>query len=52
MESYRTERGPRQRTVLNLGKLDLPKEKWKMLADSIEAKITGQLCFNRTTLFI
>ena len=42
MESYRTERGPRQRTLLNLGKLDLPKEQWKLLADRIEDKVSGQ----------
>lgn len=42
MESYRTEKGPRQRTILNLGKLELPKEQWKLLADQIEAEINGQ----------
>lgn len=42
MESYRTQKGPRSRTILELGKLDLPKEEWKLLADQIEAKITGQ----------
>ena len=45
VESYRTEKGPRQRTILNLGKLDLPKEQWKILADRIEAEITGQQSF-------
>ena len=45
MESYRTQRGPRQRTILNLGKLDLPKEQWKLLADRIEEKIIGQHSF-------
>jgi transposase len=42
IESYRTEKGPRQRTILNLGKLDIPKEQWKMLADQIENEIAGQ----------
>src|SRR3989338_10307217 len=42
MESYRTERGPRQRTILQLGKLDLQKEYWKTLADRIEAMVLGQ----------
>jgi transposase len=42
MESYRTDRGPRQRTILNLGKLELPKEQWKLLADRIEDKVSGQ----------
>jgi transposase len=45
VESYRTEKGPRQRTLLNLGTLDLPKEQWKWLADQIEAEITGQKSF-------
>jgi transposase len=43
VESVRTERGPRQRDVLNLGvKFDLPKEHWKELANCIEAILTGQ----------
>ncbi len=42
IESYRTEKGPRQRTILNLGKLELPKEQRKWLADQIEAEINGQ----------
>ena len=44
VESIRTERGPRQRDVLNLGvNFDLPKEQWKNLANCIEEIITGQL---------
>ena len=43
VESYRTPRGPRQRNVLNLGKLEgLPKEKHKLLADRIEDKVYGR----------
>jgi transposase len=43
VESVRTERGPRQSTVLNLGTdFDLPKEDWKQLANCIEEIITGQ----------
>jgi hypothetical protein len=43
VESIRTARGPRQRPVLNLGKeFTLEKEKWKELADRIEAIISGQ----------
>jgi hypothetical protein len=42
MESYRTNKGPRHRTVLNLGVLDLPKDQWKSLADRIEEKVLGQ----------
>lgn len=42
MDSYRTPKGPRQRTILNLGRLDIPKDQWKILADQIEAEIAGQ----------
>lgn len=43
VESIRTARGPRQRPVLNIGtNFTLPKEQWKVLADRIEAIITGQ----------
>ena len=43
VDSIRTERGPRQRDVLNLGvDFDLPKEQWKDLANCIEEIITGQ----------
>ena len=43
VQSYRTENGPRQKTILNLPDFDLPKQKWKILADTIEAKLNGQL---------
>lgn len=43
VESVRTERGPRQRDVLNLGvRFDLPREQWKELANCIEGTLTGQ----------
>ncbi len=42
VESFRTDKGPRQRLVLNLGTLDLPKQQWKLLANRIEEIITGQ----------
>ena len=46
VESIRTERGPRQRDILNLGVgFDLPKDKWKDLANCIEEIITGQKSF-------
>ncbi len=45
VESIRTERGPRQHTVLNLGAdFSFSQEKWKELADLIETIISGQLC--------
>jgi len=43
VKSYRTENGPRQETILNMKDLNLPQEKWKILADAIEAKLNGQL---------
>ena len=43
VESFRTQRGPRQRDVLNLGvHFDLPREQWKDLSNCIEEIITGQ----------
>jgi len=42
VESYRTDKGPRQRVLLDLGKLTIPKEQWKLLANRIEEIITGQ----------
>jgi transposase len=41
-ESYRTAKGPRHRTILNLGKLEIPESKFKMLADRIEDILYGQ----------
>ena len=43
VDSVRTERGPRQTTVLNLGSdFKLPKEHWKQLANCIEEIVTEQ----------
>ena len=43
LESLRTERGPRQRMVLNLGTdFSLLEEHWKDLANRIEEIVTGQ----------
>ena len=42
LESYRSSRGPRHEILLNLGRLDLPKDQWKSLADRIEAILNGQ----------
>ena len=44
VESVRTERGPRQRTLLNIGAdFSLPHEQWKELANRIEAIVYGQI---------
>ena len=42
VENIRTEKGPRQRLILNLGALDIPQDKYKELANCIEALLTGQ----------
>jgi transposase len=42
VESVRTEHGPRQRTLLNLGTLDLEQKQWKPLAKRIEELLNGQ----------
>jgi len=43
VDSVRTERGPRQTTVLNLGTdFKLPKKHWKQLANCIEEIVTEQ----------
>lgn len=43
LESVRTERGPRQRMVLNLGTdFSLPEDQWKDLANRIEEIVTKQ----------
>jgi len=47
IESVRTPRGPRQKVVINLGHLDLPKENWKELANRIEDLLRG---YERSTV--
>lgn len=42
VESIRTPFGPRQSLLLNLGFLDLPREKWKELANTIESELHKQ----------
>ena len=42
VENVRTENGPRQRLILNLGALDIPQDQYKELANCIESLITGQ----------
>jgi len=43
VESVRTKKGPRQRLILNLGNPDIPKEKYKELANCIQAILSGQM---------
>jgi len=40
--SVRTENGPRQRVVMPLGTLTVPRIDWKRLAHALECRITGQ----------
>jgi len=42
VESIRTKKGPRQRLILNLGSIDIPKHKHKELADCIGKMLSGQ----------
>ena len=42
VENVRTEKGPRQRLVLNLGTLKIDPEKYKELANAIEGALSGQ----------
>jgi transposase len=42
VESVRTPNGPRQVLVLNLGFLDLPRDQWKELANTIESHLHKQ----------
>lgn len=42
VENIRTDRGPRQRLILNLGSLDIHPNRYKELANCIEALLTGQ----------
>lgn len=40
--SYRTEAGPRQRIIMNLGKVKLEKSQWRRLAFALEGRLSGQ----------
>ena len=42
VETYRSPKGIRQRTVLSLGRLSLPKKKWHELVELIEDALYGQ----------
>ena len=46
VESVRTEKGPRQRTVMQLGHLKLPMESWPLLIAELENRISGQSDLN------
>lgn len=42
VQSIQTEKGPRQRIIMNLGNLLIPKSEWKKLAYALESRLTGQ----------
>lgn len=42
VESIQTEKGPRQRSIMHLGTLSLPKEEWPRLARVLEARLAAQ----------
>ncbi len=42
VESVRTEKGPRQRTIMQLGKLSLPRSKWPLLVGELERRLSGE----------
>ena len=42
VESYRTNGVPRQRVIMQLGSLSLPKSEWPKLAAILEARLAGQ----------
>ena len=42
VESYQTDKGPRQRVIMHLGVLDTPKSQWRQLAAILEARLAGQ----------
>ena len=48
VESIRTEKGVRQKLLLSLGRLPIPKEKWPTLTKRIEAIVQGQKTFIKT----
>ena len=40
--SVRTEKGPRNKVIMGLGTLTIPRIDWKRLAHALECRITGQ----------
>lgn len=43
VEAIQTEKGPRQRIIMHLGTLALPKSEWRKLAKVLESRLAGQL---------
>ncbi len=51
VESVRTEKGPRQRLVMTLGRLNLERSLWKELAFALESYLTGGEELEHLSLF-
>ena len=49
VENVRTKKGPRQRLILNLGRLDVDPVQYKELANRIEELLSGQTCLFGST---
>ena len=52
VESVRTEKGPRQHLILNLGKIDLDPSRYHSLSRRISDILTGQMSFHEVPLKI
>ena len=42
VESVRSPQGPRQRTIMQLGRINLPRDQWPLLAAVLEQELSGQ----------
>jgi len=42
VESVRTPKGPRQRTIMQLGEISIPRDQWPLLAGVLERELSGQ----------
>ena len=51
VESVRTERGPRQRLVMSLGKIELDRSQWKDLALTLELYLNGEHQLDHLSLY-
>ncbi len=50
VESYKTKEGKvRQRVIMDLGKLEIPRSRWRELAFLLEQRFTGQITFVSST---
>ncbi len=45
VETFQTDKGPRQRIIMHLGTLTLPKSEWRKLAALLASRLAGQISF-------